>query len=80
MVLLHDPATGLTAVAHTDPDDEQQTTVLAAPPQRLPTTAPLKSATFSDGAVWIRTEEGGLWLAPELSATGLSWGYNGAAR
>ncbi len=51
--------------------------MLAAPPQRLPTTAPLDSVTFSDKIVWIRTDDGGLWLAPELASTGRSWGYNG---
>jgi len=27
--------------------------------------------------VEIRTADGKLWLAPEQSGTGLSWGYNG---
>ena len=28
-------------------------------------------------SVWIHTEEGGIWLAPELPGHGLSWGYHG---
>jgi len=27
--------------------------------------------------VWIRTSDGGLWLAPFLPGVGLSWGYSG---
>jgi hypothetical protein len=50
----------------------------AAVPQRLPATAPLAEVTLDHGyKVWIRTADGKLWLAPEQSGTGLSWGYSG---
>jgi hypothetical protein len=53
-------------------------TLRAAVPQRLPATAPLAEVTLDHGGkVWIRTADGKLWLAPEQSGTGLSWGYSG---
>lgn len=55
-----------------------QITYHAASPQRLPTTAPLSAVTFSNHVVWVHTSDGGLWLAPQISGDGLSWGYNGS--
>jgi hypothetical protein len=51
--------------------------VTAACVQRLPTVSPLAEVILSHGAVWIRTEDGGLYLAPNVSGVGLSWGYGG---
>ena len=69
---LTDPQTGLPAARSSGG------TLRAAVPQRLPATAPLAEVTLDHGGhVWIRTTDGNLWLAPEQSGTGLSWGYNG---
>jgi hypothetical protein len=37
----------------------------------------LASIDLSDNTVWIRTEDGGLWIAPEHPNAGLNWGYKG---
>src|SRR5215470_16321789 len=34
----------------------------------------LAEVTLGGHTVWIRTEDGRLWLAPYLAGTGLSWG------
>lgn len=73
--LLHDPATGLPAVARTDAG--ARAPYIAASPQRIPTTAPLTAVTLSDSNVWIHTDDGQLWLAPQIPGHGLSWGYSG---
>ena len=44
----------------------------------MPATTPLAEVTLDHGGtVWIRTEDGQLWLAPEQSGSGMSWGYDG---
>lgn len=53
-------------------------TVYACVPQRISTVAPLSEVILSGDTVWIRTSDGGLWLAPSLPGRGLSWGYSGA--
>jgi len=54
-------------------------TLRAAVPQRLPALAPLAEVTLDHGGqLWIRTEDGKLWLAPEQSGTGYAWGYGGS--
>jgi len=54
-----------------------EVTVYACVPQRISTVAPLSEVILSDDTVWIRTSDGGLWLAPFLPGVGLSWGYSG---
>jgi hypothetical protein len=73
--LLYDEASGYPAVRRTDHLDE--VTVYACVPQRISTVAPLSEVILSDDTVWIRTSDGGLWLAPFLPGVGLSWGYSG---
>jgi hypothetical protein len=50
----------------------------AAVPQRLPATTPLEQVALRDHQVWIRTADGTLYLAPEQSGAGLTWGYSGS--
>jgi hypothetical protein len=70
------PQTGLPAVycnRHTAKE------YIAIPvPQRLPSTSALASVTLSVNTVWVRTEDGRLWIAPRHPDHGLSWGYRGA--
>jgi len=73
--LLYDDASGCAAVRRTDHMGE--VTVYASVPQRIGTLAPLAEVILSDSTVWIRTDDGGLWLAPSLAGRGLSWGYSG---
>lgn len=73
--LLYDDASGCAAVRRTDHLGE--VTVYACVPQRISTLAPLSEVTLSGDTVWIRTSDGGLWLAPSLPGRGLSWGYSG---
>jgi hypothetical protein len=47
-------------------------------PQRLPTTSALTSVTLSVNTVWMRTQDGRLWIAPRHPSRGLNWGYKGA--
>lgn len=70
--LLYDDASGCPAVHRTD--HLGTITVYACVPQRISTVAPLSEVTLSSGyTVWIRTSDGGLWLAPSLPGRGLSW-------
>ncbi|MDT0321434.1 hypothetical protein [Streptomyces millisiae] len=77
--LLHDPVTGLPALRRQQrraqhlPADIYTLTL-----QRLPTTSPLDSVILSGDTVWVRTEDGRLWFAPERCNHGVSWGYNGS--
>jgi hypothetical protein len=74
--LLYDDASGCPAVRRTD--HLGTVTVYACVPQRIGTLAPLAEVILSSGyTVWIRTSDGGLWLAPSLPGRGLSWGYSG---
>src|SRR5215831_1484537 len=74
--LLYDDASECAAVRRTDHMGE--VTVYACVPQRINTLAPLSEVVLSPGyTVWIRTHDGGLWLAPSLPGRGLSWGYSG---
>lgn len=52
-------------------------TLLAAAPHRLPTTSPLKELIL-DYPIWIRTEDGTLYLAPQHHYFGIGWGYGGS--
>ncbi|HEX4787797.1 MAG TPA: hypothetical protein VH372_05005 [Actinospica sp.] len=71
-LLLHDLATAAPAVGHTDQRGEL--TVTATCPRRIPSLAPLAEVILSHGAVWIRTDDGRLWLAPDISGVSLSRG------
>lgn len=73
--LLHDDASGFPALRRTD--HLGKVTVFASVPQRIATTSPLAEVTFGGHTVWVRTENGRLWLAPEMPGAGLSWGYSG---
>jgi hypothetical protein len=74
-VLLYDDASGCPAVRRTD--RLGKVTVFASVAQRISTVAPLSAVTLGGHTVWIHTEDGGIWLAPELPGHGLSWGYSG---
>ena len=52
------------------------TTLVAAMPQRLPATAPLAEVIL-DRPIWVRTKDGCVWPAPQDSHYGPSWGYTG---
>ncbi|MGI5330919.1 helix-turn-helix transcriptional regulator [Actinomadura nitritigenes] len=67
-----DPATDLPAAFDLDG------VLRAAVPQRLPATTPLAEVILRDRKVWIRTADRALYLAPEQSGCGLSWGYSGS--
>jgi hypothetical protein len=74
--LLYDDASGCPAVRRTN--HLGKVTVYACVPQRISTLAPLTEVVLSRGfTVWIRTSDGGLWLAPALPGRGLSRGYSG---
>jgi len=73
--LLHDDTSGCAAVLRTDQMGEA--TVYASVPQRIGTLALLAEVILSGNTVWVRTSDGGLWLAPSLPGRGLSWGYSG---
>jgi hypothetical protein len=51
--------------------------LLAAIPQRLPTTSPLAELILEQ-PIWVRTEDGTLYPAPRHHYFGLSWGYSGS--
>lgn len=74
-VLLHDPKTGLPAMRVSGVGRAELYTLA---PQRLPTAALLAEVVLSHFVVWIRTEDGKLWLAPHLGTNGLNWGYGGS--
>jgi hypothetical protein len=73
--LLYDETSGCAAVRRTDHMGE--VTIHAGVSQRISTFAPLAEVILSDRTVWVRTSDGGLWLAPALPGRGLSWGYRG---
>jgi predicted DNA-binding transcriptional regulator AlpA len=70
--LLYDPRTGLPAVR------TARGAIATAVPQRLPTTSPLAEVVFGEHSVYIATEDGSLYLAPESPGLGVSWGYGGS--
>jgi hypothetical protein len=73
--LLYDDASGCPALRRTD--HLGKVTVYACVPQRISTVAPLSEVILSGATVWVRTGDGGLWLAPSMPGRGLSWGYGG---
>jgi hypothetical protein len=74
--LLHDDASGCAAVRRTGRLGD--VAVFACVPQRIGTLAPLSEVSLSGETAWIRTGDGGLWLAPSLPGRGLRWGSRGA--
>lgn len=66
-----DPLTGAPAGV----DEEGH--LLATVPHQLPTTSPLAEVILSDGVPWVRTEDSRLYLMPQTSGAGLSFGYVG---
>jgi hypothetical protein len=46
-------------------------------PQRLPTTSPMAELIL-DRPVWVRTEDGKVYPAPQDAYYGTSWGYAGS--
>jgi len=68
---LIDPATDAPAVLL--PNGEIKTAV----PQRLATISPLAELILDD-PIWVRVEDGTLYLAPKHHYFGLSWGYGGS--
>jgi hypothetical protein len=74
--ILRDPEIGLPAIHCWNRGEGDYIATFV--PQRLPTTDPMTGAILSDHVVWIATKDRGLWLAPESSDTGLSWGYEGS--
>ncbi len=67
---LQDPSTGLPVL------ELPGKAIITAVPKHLPTTSPLASIIF-DQTVWIRTEDGQLFLAPAQWDGGNTWGYSG---
>lgn len=51
--------------------------LLAIMPQRLPTLSPL-SQMILDEPIWVRTQDGVLYPAPQHHYYGLNWGYPGS--
>jgi hypothetical protein len=74
--LLYDEVSGCPALRRVD--HMGQVTVYTRVPQRISTVSPLAEVTLGGHTVWIRTADGRLWLAPELTGHGLSWGYRGS--
>lgn len=72
------------AVTWTDPAtdapvaEDENGELKAGVPQVLPATAPLSEVVLEAYTVWIRTEDGQLYLAPQSSGNGLSYGYSGS--
>ena len=73
--LLQDLNTGLPALYCENSREGEYVATLA--PKWLQRLSPLASVTLSDGNVWITTQDGRLWLAPESASAGLNWGYRG---
>jgi hypothetical protein len=73
--LLQDPNTGLPAIYGQNSREGEYIATFA--PKWLQRLSPLASVTLSDGNVWIHTQDGRLWLAPESASAGLNWGYPG---
>jgi hypothetical protein len=69
--VLLDPETDAAAIRDEDGNLD------AAVPQRLPATSPLGEVILDD-PIWVRTQDGTLYLAPKHHYYGLSWGYSGS--
>ncbi|WP_433358772.1 hypothetical protein [Streptosporangium sp. CA-115845] len=72
--LLFDPVTDAPVVRT---ETRGQTKLLAAIPQRLAALSPLAEVILDD-PVWVRTDDGTLYPAPQTSPYGPAWGYRGA--
>ncbi|GAA0920872.1 MULTISPECIES: hypothetical protein [Streptomyces violaceusniger group] len=70
--ILIDPLTDMPAV-HT-----RDGAIETLAPQRLPTISPLATLTIGHGAVWVRTQDGTVFLAPQVMKGGnYTYGYGG---
>lgn len=69
--LLVDPITEAPAVRRADG------TIRTVTAQRLPTSSRLSEVVIAR-PIWIRTDDGTLYLAPREASSGLSWGYSGS--
>jgi hypothetical protein len=59
-------------------DDRYSALRIAARESPLPSTRTLAHhGRLEDHTVWIRTQDGRLWLAPYRAGSGLTWGYRG---
>jgi hypothetical protein len=51
--------------------------LVAAVPQRLPAQSPLAEVVLGD-PIWVRVQDGTLYIAPEHNYYGMAWGYSGS--
>jgi hypothetical protein len=70
---LMDPATDAPAIRMTSKDGQR---IRIAVSQWLPTTSPLAELVL-DEPIWVRTEDGTVYPAPQDPRWGLGWGYTG---
>lgn len=68
--ILSDPETGAPVIRDADG------ILVAASPRRLPTVSPLAELILGH-PVWVRTEDGTLYPAPQDHYCGIGWGYRG---
>lgn len=73
-VLFQDPLTDAPVVREEVRGQERYRTVV---PYRLPTTSPLAELIL-EKPVWVRTEDGTLYPAPQFTPYGPKWGYQGS--
>jgi hypothetical protein len=52
-------------------------TLIAGIPQRLPAQSPLAEVVLDD-PIWVRVQDGTLYIAPEHHYYGMAWGYSGS--
>ncbi|QNE18314.1 hypothetical protein F1D05_10935 [Kribbella qitaiheensis] len=69
---LVDPDTGAPAISR------GRDALFVAVPQRIASSTDLAAVILEDHVVWVRTADGRLWLAPQLSGAGIAWGYSGS--
>lgn len=69
--ILIDPATDMPAARTAGGK-----TIETVAPQRLPAHAPLATLTVGPGAVWVTTQDGTVFLAPQIGG-GYAYGYGG---
>lgn len=69
--VLVDPTTAAPAIRREDG------TIRTVTAQRLPTNSRLSEIILAR-PIWIRTDDGTLYLAPREATSGLSWGYSGS--
>jgi hypothetical protein len=68
---------------HSDPETDapvirtRSGELYAAIPQALPAGSPLSEVVL-DGPIWVRVQDGTLYMAPRHSYFGMAWGYGGS--